>query len=323
MKVTRRPRLPRAVKKQLPKEIPAGSPSNTLILGTKPKPNPVARTPRPPKGAPESPVKVPREKILAVIARRYARQDPTGCERAKDPRIDPKDLAEEVATGPFSPVLAKYGGLAPQPLMESVIDHIRNAAEHPEVTEQVTTDEDTAERAKKALTTRQQQQARSATSPPAMDTATSSRTKRGAAKTVPRREVYTDLQIVQDELHELFQKHPELRAMFCRASTQEARQQLLLSNKRIRRLNNHLRSGLASPTRVNNYLEAATKLLIDTYIEEQAIADERAEQEAAGLRAEKIAAARVAAETRELQEKKLRYQRENNGPAFWRGLNKT
>jgi len=321
MKVTRRSRLPRAVKKQLPKETPAGSPSTTLILGAKPKP--VVRTPRPPNGAPESPAKAPREKILAVIARRYARQDPTGYEQAKDPRVDPKILAEEIATGSFFPVLAKYGGLAPQPLMESVIDHIRNATERPEVPEQVTTDEDTTDRAKKPLNARQRQQARSATSPPAMDTATSARTRRGAAKTVPRREVYTDIQIVQDALHELFLKHPGLREMFCRASTQEARQQLLLSNKRIRRLNNHLRRELASPTRLNNYLEAATNLLIDTYIEAQVIAEEQAKQEAARLRAEKIAAARVAAETRELREQTLRYQRENNSPAFWRELNKT
>jgi hypothetical protein len=285
--------------KQMKKENPAGSPSSASQVMEKT----VSRwKPRPEVQPPEISVRVPGQKLLSSIAKKYENHDKVGYKRLEDRRRDPRRLAQEVMDSSFMPLLAKYRGYNPLCLMESVIvDYVR--VERPEVTPLV--EEEASPRKKRPLTLRQREAAELARSQPVTSTV-SAHTRKGAAKTVPTREKYHDLQIVQDALHGLFEQDALFKAMFCDASLAEVKQ-LLRTNKSIRQLAHEVREGLASPSRVNNYLDTATKLLTSTYKEAQFEEERVALEQTEERRRERIAAARVIAERREQQRR-----RENN-----------
>jgi len=311
-------KLSRAEKKRLKKENPAGSPSSSSLqpvvkIRPERKPRPKLTIVEPPEPA----VKIPGEKLLASVAKKYKIHDTKGYKRLQKSRKDPRALAANVVNSSFLPVLSKYKGYNHLQLMESVIvDYIR--VERPEVEQ--TEEVQQGRRPKRALTPRQQlQAAHVAASRPAAPAAQAI-TRRGAAKTVPCREKYDDPQIVQDALDALFEDDQELKATFCAASLLEAKQ-LIRTHGRTEQLADKLRGRLASPTRVYNYLDTAVRVLIPKYVEEQTEAEQQARVAAEQRRREQIDTARTLAGRRE-QKRQEERRREvmRSSPSYWRDL---
>ena len=289
-------------RRRLLKENPAG------FLSQTPRRVKVARQrlPEPVEIIPEPPVRIPRPKQLADIARKYKSRHAVEYAQLKDPRSNAQVLAVQIASGSFAPVLAKYRGFNPVLLMESVIDFVRT--EPPKV---VPITEAKGVRGPKKLTPRQQLQSERTPVPPPAPFAPSN-TRKGAAKTVPARAKYDDACITQDALDALLRGDEELKALFCEAPDPKG---LLRTNRQTVQLAGKLQ--LASPTRVYNYLDTAIRLLLPRYEEEQLVAEETARVVAETRRKQEIAAARELAAIREQQ----RQRREHTvGPSYWREL---
>ena len=240
-------------RRRLLKENPAG------FLSQTPRRVKVARQrlPEPVEIIPEPPVRIPRPKQLADIARKYKSRHAVEYAQLKDPRSNAQVLAVQIASGSFAPVLAKYRGFNPVLLMESVIDFVR--AEPSNV---ASIEEPEKVRRPKRLTPRQQLQSKRTPPPPPAPFAPSN-TRKGAAKTVPIRAKYDDACITQDALDALLRGDEELKALFCEALDPKG---LLRTNRQTVQLAGELQ--LASPTRVYNYLDTAIRLLIPRYEEE-------------------------------------------------------
>ena len=290
-------------KRRLRKENPAG------FLSSSSRPIKV-KQPKPVEVIPEPPVRIPRQKQLAGIARKYKSHDEVGFARLKHPRSNARELAIEVASGRFAPVLAKYRGFNSVLLMESVIDFVRT--ERPKI---APITETAKVRGPKQLTPRQQLQSERTPAPPPSPFAPSN-TRKGAAKTVPTRRKCDDAQIVQDALDALLQSDPDLKALFCEATDPKGLHRV---NERTVRLARELKARLASPTRVSNYLDMAVRVLIPQYVDEQLAAEETARIAAEARRKQEVAAARELAASREQQRQRRVH---TVGPSYWRELNR-
>ena len=293
-------------KRRLRKENPAG------FLSQTPRHIKVVRQrqPEPVEVIPEPPVRIPRQKQLAGIARKYKSHDEVGFARLKHPRSNARELAIEVASGRFAPVLAKYRGFNSVLLMESVIDFVRT--ERPKI---APITETAKVRGPKQLTPRQQLQSERTPAPPPSPFAPSN-TRKGAAKTVPTRRKCDDAQIVQDALDALLQSDPDLKALFCEATDPKGLHRV---NEQTVRLARELKARLASPTRVSNYLDMAVRVLIPQYVDEQLAAEETARIAAEARRKQEVAAARELAASREQQRQRRVH---TVGPSYWRELNR-
>ena len=296
MQLKRRPMIEQRRRR---KENPAG------FLSESPRPIKVVRQrqPKPVEIIPEPPVKIPRPKQLADIARKYKSHHAAEYALLTDPRSNAHGLAVQIASGSFALVLAKYRGFNSVQLMESVIDFIRT-----EPPKAVPIKQTKQVRGPKKLTARQQLQSERTPAPPPAPFAPSN-TRKGAAKTVPAREKYDDARIVQDALDALLQSDADLKALFCEAMDPKG---LHRTNEQTVKLARELKAGLASPTRVYNYLDMAVRVLIPQY-EAERIEGEATERAAAEVRRkERVKAARSTAAKREKERQKLERRRQEN-----------
>jgi len=303
-----RSRQLRAEKQRQKRENPAGfrssPPRNIIGFKQRRQPKPVATLPQPM-------LKVPDEKLLASVAKKCETLDEKVYEQLKDPQSDPRVLADEVASGLLVPVLSKYKGFNPPQLMESVItDYIR--AERPEAP----VAEVEADKPKKPKhTARQLEQIAQTPTPPPMTTVSASNSRKGAAKTVPSKEKYEDSQVALDALELLFQSNSAVKDMLCGVELVEAKR-LLRSDEIFEQFVEDLRARLVSPKSVYTHLDTAVRLLTPKYRELQLAAEEEDRQKAEARRREQVALSRSLAESKNAKV----VRRQNNTPAYWRGL---
>jgi len=100
------------------------------------------------------------------------------------------------------------------------------------------------------------------------------------AKTVHPRPRYHDSQIVQDGLAGLLESNPELKAAICNVTVGEAKRLLRSEESAVELAARLKKEGLASPSRVTNYLDMAVRVLMPKYVDERLIAEREAEDAA-------------------------------------------
>jgi hypothetical protein len=311
-------RLPRKTKKLVKKERPAGSPSHSHKAGGATPSR--KRTFKRKTNRSLLIAKVPSQRLLASIARKFRTHDKQGYDHLKTPGSDPRTLAAEIAAGSFAPVLAKYHGFDAAQLMQSVITDCIRAPRKAPVAPAL--EQRAPKGLGKQLTARQlEAQAKQPQGPPPAASNVSATTRpKGAPKKVLPREKYTDAQIALDSLNELFRSDNELRALFCGAASIAEAKRMLRTNEVTQDLAERLE--LASPTRVYNRLSSAIRVLLPQYIEEQKQAQWEAQKAAEERRASmKLVPHPEGKKPKAAQPKAVNPDYGNVAtPAYWRGL---
>ena len=293
------PKLPRKLKKQAQKAAEKANPTNSpsrMHRATTSKPQGAKRAKTEQQPKPKSAPKRPSVSPVS-LAGKLVLQNPEAYAKAKDTKVDATTLADEIVKSSFQATLARYSWCDPHLLVKSAIDHIR--AERPKVESDKSSNDEPSRKRELTAAQRAQREREAAkrASQPAMNTVSAYTRPKGAPKTVLRH-TYDDTQIVHDALKALFQKRPELKEMFCRASSDGAVKKLLHTNAHIKRLTKALREGVTSPSRVYTHLETAARNLIAAYRSELEAAEQLAAREAAARHEERKITAIQAAATR-------------------------